>query len=198
MRTSRLFIFSFIFTAFVATSAFAQAIVPAKIALVNTDAFYAEQGITKIAVGYKSLDEEFKKEATEIDTMARRLQALQTEVQNLQAKANDPNNKIPINREAAQAKVDEGEKLQRDLKFKQEDVKLRYDKREAQILGPIIQDIGKAISDYSKQKGYTLVLDSGKLAQAQMLLYLQETTDITKDFIVFYNARPAGTAVTKP
>ncbi len=195
MKTFRFITASFIFTAFLAVSAFAQADAPAKIALVNTDAFYAETGgITKISNSYKSLDVEFKNDATEMDNMAKKLQALQTEVQTLQAKANDPNNKVPIDLKVAQAKVEEGEKLQRDLKFKQEDVKARYSKREAAILGPITQDIGKAIGDFAKQKGYTLVMDSGKLYQAQVLLYLQETTDITKEFIQFYNARPAGTA----
>jgi Skp family chaperone for outer membrane proteins len=193
MRTSRLIIFSFIITAFFTVSAFAQADVPAKIALVNTDAFYAETGgITKIANGYKSLDAEFKTDMTELENMAKRLQTLQTEVQNLQK----PNAAVPINQSAIQAKIDEGEKLQRDYKFKQEDLKARVGRREAAILNPITQDVGKAITEFAKQKGYTLVLDSGKLFQAQILIYSVETTDITKEFIQFYNARPAGTATT--
>lgn len=195
MKTLRFIIVSFIFTAFLAISAFAQADATAKIALVNTDAFYAETGgITKIANGYKSLEVEFKNDATELENMGKKLQALQNELQTLQAKANDPNNKVPIDMKVAQTKADEGEKLQRDLKFKQEDVKARYAKREAAILGPITQDVGKALVEYAKQKGYTLVMDSGKLYQAQVLLYLQDSTDITKEFVQFYNAKPAGSA----
>lgn len=194
MRTSRLIIFSFIITAFFAVSAFAQAEVPAKIALVNTDAFYAETGgITKIANGYKSLDTEFKADLAALETMAKRLQTLQTEIQNLQKPASSA---VPINQSAIQTKIDEGEKLQRDYKFKQEDIKARVSRRESAIIGPITLDIGKALTDFAKQKGYTLVMDSGKLYQAQILLYLQDTTDITKEFIQFYNARPAGTATT--
>lgn len=195
MKTVRFIIFSSIFTALFAVSAFAQTEAASKVALINTDAFYAETGgITKIANGYKSLETEFKADFTELENMAKKLQALQAEVQKLQT----PNPQVPVKPETIQAKVDEGQKLQRDYKFKQEDVKARYEKREVAVMNPITQDIGKAISDFAKQKGYTMVMDSGKLVQAQVLLYLQETTDITKDFITFYNTRPAGTATTKP
>ena len=197
MKISRLIIFSFVFTTIFAISAFAQTDAPTKIALINTDSFYAETGgITKIATAYKTLNDEFKTDLAGLEATAKRLQSLQDEVQALQVKANDPKNQVPIDKSAAQAKVEEGEKLQRDYKFKQEDVKARYSKREAAVLAPITQDVGKAIGEYAKQKGYTLVMDSGKLFQVQALIYLQESTDITKEFVQYYNTRPAGTAAT--
>lgn len=199
MKTFRFTIASFIFTVFLAVGAFAQAPPPAKIALVDTEAFYSENGgITKIINAYKSLDTEFKTSTTELENGVKRLQALQTEIQNLQTKANDPTNKVPIDQNAARAKVDEAEKLQRDMKFKQEEFKAQLAKREAAVLGPIVQDVSKALSDFAKQKGYTVVLDVGKLYQAQIILYWQESTEITKEFVQFYNTRPAGTATTKP
>jgi Skp family chaperone for outer membrane proteins len=194
MRTSRLIFSSLILTVFLAMTAFAQADVPAKIALVDTESFYAQTGgITRIANGYKSLETEFKKDITDLETMAKRLQALQIEVQNLQKPG-----PVPVKPEAIQVKVEEGQKLQREYAFKQEDVKKRYESREGAIIGPILQDVGKSIGDFAKQKGFTLVMDSGRLFQAQILLYSQDTTDITKEFIQFYNARPAGSATTRP
>ncbi|MEZ5429138.1 MAG: OmpH family outer membrane protein [Pyrinomonadaceae bacterium] len=193
MRTLRLTVIGFIFAAIFAGSALAQAQqTPAKVALVSTDAFLEKDGIKKIADAYKALEVEFKADFTELENMLKKLQALQAEIEGMQ-KANPP-----AKPEAIQAKVDEGEKLQRSFKFKQEDTKVRYDKREAAVLGPIIQDVGKAIGEYAKQKGFSLVLDSGKLYKAGMLLYFQDTTEITKDFIQFYNTRPAGTAAAKP
>ncbi len=194
MRTSRLIFSSLILTVFLAMTAFAQADVPAKIALVDTESFYAQTGgINRIANGYKSLETEFKKDITDLETMAKRLQALQIEVQNLQKPG-----PVPVKPEAIQVKVEEGQKLQREYAFKQEDVKKRYESREGAIIGPILQDVGKSIGDFAKQKGFTLVMDSGRLFQAQILLYSQDTTDITKEFIQFYNARPAGSATTRP
>lgn len=199
MMRFRLIFGSLAFALIFAFSAFAQAPPPAKIALVNTDAFYADTGgITKIINAYKSLDTEFKTTTTELQNGVKRFQALQTEIQALQSRANDPNNKVPIDQNAARAKVDEAEKLQRDLKFKEEELKAQYSKREQAVLSPITQDIANALGAFAKQKGYTMIMDSGKLVQAQVLLYLQEGTDITKEFITFYNARPAGSATTKP
>ncbi len=180
-------------------SAFAQAQVPAKIAIVDTDAFYdAKEGVNKIINAYKSLEVEFKPSQTELEAGAARLQTLQNDIQALQNKANDPNNKIPIDKAAAQSKVDEFERLQRDLKFKQEDAKARYGKREAAVIGPIVEDVGKVLGEFAKQKGYTLILDIGKLYEQRLVVYWEPTPDITKEFVVFYNAKPAGSAVTKP
>ncbi|MBX7170811.1 MAG: hypothetical protein K1X72_07625, partial [Pyrinomonadaceae bacterium] len=58
------------------------------------------------------------------------------------------------------------------------------------------QDIYKAVQEFSKQKGYMMILDIGKMADADIVMALDEKADVTKDFITFYNARPATTATT--
>ncbi len=199
MKTFRFIIVNFIFAAVFAVSVFAQAQPAAKIALIDTEAFYDQKvGITKIINAYKSLDTEFKTTTTELENGVKRFQTLQTEIQALQARASDPNNKVPIDQNAARAKVDEAEKLQRDLKFKEEEFKTQLAKREAVILNPINQDIGKVLSEFATQKGYALILDSSKLGQAGVILARDKTADVTDEFIKFYNARPAGSAITTP
>ena len=196
MKTLRLIAISFILATFFAISALAQ--VTTKVALVDTDAFYAKGGITKIENGYKSLKAEFTTLEKELNTMNIRKQALEKELQTLQQQANDPNNKVPINKTQVQAKVDEYEKLQVDLKRKQEDAKARYEKREQAVIGPILQDVGKVLENYAKEKGYSMILDVGKLFETRIVLYWEPTTEVTKDFITYYNSRPGGTATTKP
>ena len=199
MKTFRLIAISFLITTFFAVSAFAQTQPPTKVALVNTNAFYQEKvGITKIENAYKKLNAEFKVEFDAIQNNLQRLQNLQKELQALQTRANDPNNKVPIDKNQVQTKVDEFERLQTETKRKQEDAKKRYEKREAELIAPIVQDVGSAIGAFAKQKGFTLVMDTGKLVETRILLFNQEATDITKEFITYYNARPAGTAATKP
>jgi len=199
MKTFRFIIVNFIFAAVFAVSVFAQAQPAAKIALIDTEAFYDQKvGITKIINAYKSLDTEFKTTTTELENGVKRFQTLQTEIQALQARASDPNNKVPIDQNTARAKVDEAEKLQRDLKFKEEEFKTQLAKREAVILNPINQDIGKVLSEFATQKGYALILDSSKLGQAGVILARDKTADVTDEFIKFYNARPAGSAITTP
>ncbi len=189
MKTFRLFLVSLFLSAIFVGAAVAQQPVDAKIALVNTDSFYLQTGgIKKIANAYTALNLEFKTSFTELENMAKRFEALQKEAEGFK------NSNTPVKPETIQAKVDEAEKLQRDYKFKQEESKALYEKREAIVLQPIVQDIGNALGVFAKQKGFTLIFDSGKLSESRVLLYLTDATEVTTEFIAFYNARPAGTA----
>jgi Skp family chaperone for outer membrane proteins len=198
MRTFRLIAVSAIFAAVFAVSAFAQT-AAGKIGLINTQAFDDDKaGITKYITALNTLDVEFKPTYTELQTMGTKIQALQKELTDLQAKANDPNNKVPLDPKSVAAKAEEYDKLGREFKFKQEDAKARYERREAAVMGPIRQDIGNAIQEFTKKNGYVIMLDVSKLDSSGFLLGLDETADVTKQFITFYNARPATTAaVTK-
>jgi hypothetical protein len=93
-----------------------------------------------------------------------------------------------------QTKVDEYGKMERDIKFKQEDAKARYESRFNVLIGPIQNDIFKALNEYANQKGYAVIFDGAKLEQAGVLLGFAPKADVTKDFITYYNARPATTA----
>lgn len=195
MKVFRLLTAGLFLTAMFAASAFAQAAQPAapvKIAVINTQAFDDKAGITKYVNAMNALETEFKPVQTELQGMVTRYQSMQEEIKKLQ---NPPAN-VPVNQSTLQTKVDEYGKLERDIKFKEEDAKARYNSRSATVLSPILQDIGKAMNDFAKQKGYVLILDIAKMASADLILALDEKADVTKEFITFYNARPAGTATT--
>jgi Skp family chaperone for outer membrane proteins len=196
MKTLRTFAVGLLFTALFAISAFAQAGAQSagagKIVVINTLAFddpKAGAGITKYVSAMNTLETEFKPVQTELETMSVKLQNLSKEIQTLNGAG-----KVPVNQASVQAKIDEGEKLQRDLKFKQEDAKVRFEKRQQALLAPVMQDIYKAVSEFQKKNGYLLVLDISKMADNGTVLAMDETADVTKAFITFYNARPAGTA----
>ena len=189
---------SFVFAAISAVAAFGQATVPtastpAKIVVINTAAFDSKEGITKYANAMTALETEFKPAQTEIQTMMTRYQTLATEIEN----ARKANPAVPINQQSLQTKVDEAQGLEINIKRKQEDGKVKFEKRQAQVLGPILQDIGKAMDDFAKAKGYALILDAAKLEGAGLILAVDlPKVDVTRDFITFYNARPATTAST--
>ncbi len=200
MKTFRLIAASFFFAALFAVSAFAQTQGTAKIAVINTLAFDdTKGGIGKYVAAQNTLDGEFKPAQTELQTMATRLQSLQTEIQTAQTNA-QKNPNVPIDTKSLQTKVDDYEKMGREFKFKQDDAKARYESRRNIVLGPVLLDIGKAMQDFAKKNGYTLILDGAKLDESGLILAIgDDKVDVTKDFIVFYNARPAGTATaTKP
>ncbi|MDQ3088557.1 MAG: OmpH family outer membrane protein [Acidobacteriota bacterium] len=197
MKTFRSIAVSFVFAAIFAVSAFAQAQPAAttKIGIINTGAFDDKAGITKYVNAANSLEAEFKPVDAELRTMATKIETLQKEIQSLQTQATaNPN--VPIKPETVNAKVGDYEKMTREFKFKQEAAKADYERREAIVMGPIRQDIGKAMQEFAKQKGYSFIFDAANLDKAGLILAFDEKFNITTEFITFYNARPAGTATT--
>lgn len=192
MKKFRLLTVSMIFAAVFAVSAFAQAgAASGKIGVINTFAFEASQGkagITKYVTAQNRLDGEFKTVQTELQNTANKITALKKEIDTL-SKAGD---KVPVAN--ITTKAEEHDKLVRELKFKQEDAKARYDSRRQDIMGPVLQDIGKAMQEFATANGYAIILDAAKLDNAGFILAFDRKYDITDEFIKFYNARPAGTA----
>ncbi len=171
-----------------------------KIGLVNVNAFADDKaGITRFKTALSTVDKEFEALNKELNDLRTKYQALATDIQGQQKLAADPNNKVPINTSTLQTKVDEARNIELQIKQKQEAGKARYDQRYAAIVGPVFNDIVKALNDFAKQKGYAVILDGAKLEESGLLMGFDDKYDVTKDFVVFYNARPAGTATaTKP
>jgi len=162
-----------------------------KVVVINTQAFDGKDGIVKYTNAMTALETEFKPLDTELQGLVTKYQALGKELKTLQDQITAGT--VPVNQQAAQAKADEYQTLELTIKRKQEDGKVRYEKRQPQVMGPILQDIGKAMQDFATAKGYDLILDASKLDQQQILLaFIPTKVDVTKEFITYYNARPAG------
>lgn len=175
-----------------AVAAFAQgAAQPAiKVMFVNTTAFEAKDGITRYNNAIDTVNKEFETTRADIRNMMTRHDALAKEVTQIQTTLNStPNPQLSPLVKQLETKVDEGRNLETEIKRKQEDARVRYERREAEVLGPIRADIGRAMDDFAKQRGYSVILDPSKMAQA-ILVYDAAKADVTKDFITFYNARP--------
>lgn len=189
MRRFSIAALSLLFAAMFAVSANAQAGAAqtgaGKIGLVNSYLFADEKagaGITKFKNALTALEAEFKPLNDELKTMQTKYEALAAEIQKLQ-------NLPQADRNAIQAKVDEAQTIETNMKRKQEDAKARYAKRYDAVVGPVTDDILKAMNEYAKAKGYAVIFDGPKLLEAQILMGFDEKTDITADFITFYNAR---------
>ncbi len=200
MKTFRLIAVNFIFVAIFAVSAFAQA-ADGRIGLVNTYAFEdAKAGITKLVAATSTLEKEFAPSTAELEKMYNSIQALQKELQNGQIQLDDakfPGNKDAL-RTSLQTKAADYDKMGREFKFKQDDLKARVDTRRAIVVGPIYQDVMKALQEFGVKNGYAVILDGAKLEEAQILMMFNNKYDVTKEFITYYNARPAGTAAAVP
>lgn len=202
MKTFRFIAVMMFFAAFASISAFAQtgaapgAQATVRVAIIDTTAFAEEKGgIQKFISAYKQLQTEFGPKQQDIKNTETRLQQIQTDLTKMQAESQKPNS--PISAASVQKKLEEGQVLQTEYNRKVEDYKNSLQRREAAVVGPVYQDIGKAIQDYAKAKGYTAILDISKDQTGMIVGIDMATVDATTaDFIKFYNARPAGTAST--
>jgi len=191
MKAIRLVIGSLIFAAVFAVSAFGQTATN-KIGVINTLSFDQEQGgITKYINALKSLDNEFKADFQDLQTKGNQLNSLKTEIETLQK--NQASN-VPVKAETVNDKAAEYDRIARELKFKQDDIKARYERRRQVVMGPVMQDIGKAMQEYAQKNGFSIILDAAKLDEVGLVLAFDRTLDVTDDFIKYYNAKPAGTA----
>ena len=199
MRRIGLLALGLIFTAITAVSAQAQGAAQpgaVRIGWIDTGAFEDDKnGIKKYVAAASALDLEFKPRVTELQGIAAKINTIKDELAKM---GNNP--AVPVNQQTVAAKQEEAQRLQREGEFKQKELQAAVEKRQEVVLGPIRSDIGKAMDEYAKQKGYSVILDWAKLAQAGVLLSFDQGIDITKDFITFYNARPttATTAVPAP
>lgn len=198
MKRISLFAAIMLFAAVFAGSAVAQngaAAQPAlsgKIGWINTAAFADEkEGVTKYLNALKALDAEMKPRVTELQGIQTKIQNLAKEIQTMQA-----NTAVPVKPEAIQAKQEEGQRLQREFEFKKKEYDASVESRSGALLGPVSEDISKAIEAFAKQRGYSVVLDIAALANQNAILVLDPSANITKDFITYYNTRPATTATT--
>lgn len=176
-----------VFVLGLAGAAFSQG-VPAKSVLINTAAFYDEKaGITKLISAEKQINGEFAKDIKELEDGNAKLAAIAAELEKAVV--------TEANQAALLAKKSEGESLQRTLAYKKTDIEAKIDQRRKLLIEPITFDIGKAIAEFGKKNNFGSIFDASKLAEAGALLFVGDSTDITKDFIAFYNARAAAVPV---
>ena len=160
----------------------------AKIALVNTEEFADEKtGIVRLVAAMKRVDAEFQPRRTE-------LQSLQQQIEKATA---DLSKAAPVQDPKVTAQQNEKiEQMKKDFQRKGEDAQAAYQKRLQDVLGPVYDEIGKALDAYAKAKGITLILDVTKI---QGIVAASESLDITRAFITEFNSKnPATASLTPP
>jgi len=157
-----------------------NAAVPAtKMAFIDTTVFGDDKGgINRYISVVKGLEREFQPRQSELVNIQTRIKAITDELQKLSGNA-------VVDPKTVAAKQDEGERLQRDLKYKKDQADADFAKRYQDVVGPISTDIGKAIDQFAAQRGISLVLDISKLGSS--ILTLNPAMDVTQAFILEYN-----------
>jgi Skp family chaperone for outer membrane proteins len=159
----------------------------AKVALVDTEAFLDEKvGILRLIAAAKKLEAEFQPRRTDLA----KLQAdVDTMTANLQKASPVQDPKVSAQQQ------DAIEQKTRDITRKKEDAQRDYQKRMQDLLGPIYDEIGKALDTFAKAHGITLILD---VTKAQGIVSADGSLDITKVFITEFNSKNPATASLTP
>ena len=159
-----------------------------KIALIDSAAFADEkQGINRFVAAIKKVDAEFQPRRTEMQTLQAQIEKSTADL-NKAAPVQDPKVTAQQN--------DKIEQMKKDYQRKGEDAQTAVDKRLQEVLGPIYDEIGKALDVYAKAHGITLILDVSKV---QGIVSAAESLDITRAFIVEFNSKnPVTAALTPP
>ena len=158
--------------------------VPAtKIAIVNTQAFADDKiGIRRFLSAVKTVEREFQPKQAELQTLQSRIKAIGDEIQKLSGTGS-----TVVDPKTISAKQDEGEKLQRDLKYRKDQFDADVERRYRELVGPVTLEIGKALDQYASQNGFTMILDISKLAPA--ILTVNPAVDVTQQFIAEFNTK---------
>ena len=159
-----------------------------KIALIDSSAFGDEkQGIARIVTALKKLNAEFQPRQNELQTLQQQIDKATADLQKVQS-VQDP--------KLTAQQADKIDTMKKDLQRKGEDAQAAFNKRQEEILSPILEDIAKALDVYAKAHGITMILDVTKLPG---IVSASDSLDITKAFIVEFNSKnPATAARTQP
>ena len=158
-----------------------------KLALVDTDQFLDEKaGIVRLVTAAKKVENEFLPRRTELQTLQAQIDKLTADLQKA----------APVQDQKVSAQQQDAiDSKKRDLTRKTEDAQSQYQKRLQEMLGPVYDDIGKALDAYAKAHGITLILDVTKI---QGIVSAAESLDITKAFITEFNSKNPATASLTP
>jgi len=169
----------------------AQAPVPAgKIAVIYSEAFQdPKEGIAKFVATLNKVNAEFKAVQDDLTQTAARLRTMQDEINKLQqgTPAATP--------QQIQAKIDQFDEQKKAYDRKGEDAKANYARRRGELLGPLQEEVGKALDSFGKAHGIMMILDGSQLP----LIYAADGVDVTRAFIAEYNSKnPATTTAATP
>ncbi len=158
-----------------------------KIALIDSSAFSDEkQGIVRLVAAIKRVNSEFQPKQAELQTLQQQIDKATADY-NKVAPMQDP--------KLNQQQADKIELMKKDMQRKGEDAQAAFDKRMQAVLGPISEDISKALDAYAKSRGITLILDVTKF---QGIVSASDSLDITRAFITEFNSKNPATASLNP
>src|SRR5688500_14507689 len=154
-----------------ATAPSAVSVPDSKVALIDSSAFADEkQGIAKFVSALKRVNAEFQPRQTELQTLQQQIEKAKSDLQKA----------APVqDAKVTQQQQDRIAVMETDIKRKGEDAQAAFNKRLEEVLGPIYEDIGKALDGFAKARGITLSLE---VTTIQGIVIQQDAMESTHGF----------------
>lgn len=161
-----------------------------KVAVINTTMFQQQVGEFKVKI--EALNKQFEPRVKEIQGLTDRINALENTLKT-QSGALSP---------AKVAEMTEQlDSMKRDHQRKREDLEADGNRAKDRAFEPISGKLVKFAEDYTAKRGIVLLIDLANAQQAGALIWFDQRSDITQDFINEYNKAnpvPAAAAPAKP
>jgi outer membrane protein len=139
----------------------------------------------------KQANEEFQKKfEAKRDELSRKQKEIETLQQQLKSQA------ATLNDEARAGLSKSIEQKTTDLQRSQEDAEKEFNELRNQIFNRIGSKLAPLVQQYSKEKNFTLVLDSS--SQTTQLTYIDPATDITDEVVKRYDAMQVSSNSSAP
>jgi outer membrane protein len=129
------------------------------------------------------------------DPKRQQIQTLNTEIGSLQKELQAQSATLSDAQRASKAK--QLDDKQKELKRTGEDAQGDFQQDMQQTFATVAGKVAETIDAYAKEHGYTLVLDGGN-QQVPVVLYANQSTDITKSVIDAYNTKSGIPAPEHP
>ena len=164
-----------------------------KIVVIDSAAFTDDkEGITRVINAAKTLETTFQPKRTELQGMQDRLTAMRTDIQK-KKDVQAPN--------VTAQQIDQADQLEVQIKRKLEDAQAEYQRKRAEVLGPLQDDVFTALQAFAQARGIGLIIDVNALRDpnlANPILYVANGMDVTREFVAEYNRTHPATASVTP
>jgi outer membrane protein len=136
---------------------------------------------------YADLQKKYDPKRQQIKTLSDEITSLQKELQAQSATLSEADR-------ATKAKL--LDEKQKELKRTGEDAQSDFQQDMQQTFGTVAQKVAETIDSYAKEHGFSIVLDRDQ--QVPVVLYANESSDITKAIIDAYNVKSGIPAPERP
>lgn len=189
-------------TALASCLALSAAAQPPAVAAAAPDATSAPAGAPKIAVitfqqavaqtndfqrRYADLQKKYDPKRQQIKSLSDEIQTLQKELQSQSATLSESDRA---------SKTKQLDDKQKELKRTGEDAQTDFQSDMQQMFGTVAQKVAETVDSYAKEHGYSVVLDRDQ--QVPVVLYANESSDITRAIIEAYNTKSGIPAPERP